>query len=254
MTALVHDQQRDERILLRELNHRMDNELAAAINVVCAAALRADNPDVKLALGRVVELLEKRADVHRALAMPRRDGLIDAAEHIRKLGFVMSRSWLEPLGIRLELSADTLPLESQRCWRLALMVHELVMNVAKHASFEGRDGAVKIGFSLTDAGITCIVADNGSRSGRLKPGAGLRIVSELAKDLGGHIGYGLGEQFSSVVLVFPMTEREQRANRAIALRRAREARLRKLAAPLSQPRAKRRVGRTESPQRESRAT
>ena len=254
MTALVHDQERDERTLLRELNHRMNNELAAAISVVCAAALRAENPAVKLALSRVVELLEKRADVHRALAMPRRDGLIDAAEHIRKLGFIMSRSWFEALGIRLELSADTLPLESHRCWRLALAVHELVMNSAKHASFEGRDGATKIRLSLGDAEVRCIVADNGSRSGRLKPGSGLRIVSELAKSLGGRIHYEFGSQFSSFILTFPLTERERRANRTATSRCTKQARARKLVSSSSQPRAKQRVRATDGPPRRLRAS
>jgi len=240
--ALVNHQENDQRILLRELNHRMNNELSASISVVCAAALRAENPDVKLALSRVVELLEKRADVHRALAMPRRDGLIDAAEHIRKIGFIMSRSWLETLGIRLELSADCLPLESQRCWRLALAVHELVMNTAKHASFDGGNGAAKIRLSLGNEEVKCIVADNGSRSRRPRPGTGLRIVSELAKSLGGRIEHEFGDQFASFAVSFPLTERERRANRKPTPRRTGQAPERKLVSPLSQSQEERGEG------------
>jgi hypothetical protein len=48
-------------------------------------------------------------------------------------------------------------------------------------------------------------------------------VSDLAKSLGGRIEYGFGAQFSSFLLVFPLTERERRANRAVASRRAKEA-------------------------------
>jgi hypothetical protein len=44
-----------------------------------------------------------------------------------------------------------------------------------------------------------------------------------AKSLGGRIEYGFGAQFSSFPLVFPLTERERRANRAVASRRAKEA-------------------------------
>jgi two-component sensor histidine kinase len=224
---------RDERTLLRELNHRMNNELAAAINIVSIAAVRAEKPEVKVALGNVVELLQQHADLHRILAIPDSDELVDAAEYIRKLGLAMSRCALEPPGISLALVADTLPLESERCWRLALAVHELVINAARHACFDGRDGAIKVKLSLAESVVNCIIADNGSLSTRLKPGQGLQIVSNLAKSLGGRIEYGFGEQFSSFLLVFPLTEYERRANRAVALRRSRGARQRKAVPPVT---------------------
>jgi hypothetical protein len=50
-------------------------------------------------------------------------------------------------------------------------------------------------------------------------------VTHLAKSLGGGIEYGAGAQFSSFLMVFPLTERERRANRVVATRRAKEAEL-----------------------------
>jgi two-component sensor histidine kinase len=233
MTALTPVPDRDERTLLRELTHRISNELVSSISIVSAAAVRADNPEVKFALSNVVDLLQQHADLHRVLTIPNRDGLVDAAEYIRKLGLAMSRCCLEPIGIRLALVADTLPLESERCWRLALAVHELVANAARHACFDGRDGEIKVKLSLADSVVNCIIADNGSLSRRLKPAQGLQIVSDLTKSLGGRIEYGFGVQFSSFLLVFPLTERERRANRAVAPRRARGARQGKATPPLS---------------------
>jgi two-component sensor histidine kinase len=141
VTAFVSVQGRDERTLLRELTHRIQKEFVSSINVVSAAAVRTEIPEVKVALSQVVELLEQHADINRVLVMPDSDGLVDASEYIRRLGFAISRSTLEP---RLVLVVDTLPMESERCWRLALAVHELVINTARHARFDGRDGAVKI--------------------------------------------------------------------------------------------------------------
>ena len=63
----------------RELTHRINNQLASAIDVVTAAAVRADNPEAKVALGNVVELLQEQANVHRVLAVPEGDLLVDAA-------------------------------------------------------------------------------------------------------------------------------------------------------------------------------
>jgi len=233
VTIFLPVQGRDERTLLRELTRRIHNELSSSIYTVSASAVRAENPEVKVALSHVVELLEQHADINRVLAVPDRDRLVDAAEYIRKLGFAISRSILEPIGMRLALVADTLPLESERCWRLALAVHELVTNAARHACFDGRDGAIKIKLSLRDQVVNCIVADNGSLSARLKPARGLQTVSDLARSLGGRFEYGFGAQFSSFLLVFPLTERERRANRVVASRNAKATLQSKAMAPLS---------------------
>jgi two-component sensor histidine kinase len=233
VTTFLPVPDRDERTLLRALTHRINNELDSSISIVSTAAVRTDNPETKVALSNVVDLLQQHAELHRILTIPDRDGLVDAAEYIRKLGLAISRCCLEPIAIRLALVADTLSLESERCWRLALAVHELVVNAARHACFDGRDGTIKIELSIVGSVVNCIIADNGSPSTRFKPAQGLQIVSGLTKCLGGRIEYGFGAQFSSFRLVFPLTERERRANRAVASRRARGVRQRKAVPPQS---------------------
>src|ERR1700730_13919534 len=51
------------------------------------------------------------------------------------------------------------------------------------------------------------------------PRRGLRISNDLAKGLGGRVEHGFGTDFTSVVLSFPLTERERQANWAMAKRR-----------------------------------
>jgi hypothetical protein len=75
--------------------------------------------------------------------------------------------------------------------------------------------------SLAHPVVKCIVADNGTLSARLKPGRGLGLVRDLTKSLGGRLDYGSGSEYPSFLLVFLLTERERRANRAVATRRAR---------------------------------
>ena len=124
------------------------------------------------------------SQVHSILTMPDRDALVDAGEQLRKLGLAMSRCKLDRMNIRLVLSADTLPLESERCWRLALAVYELVTNAVRHACFDGRDGEIKIELMRAGSWVNCRVTDNGSGVGRIKPGRGLRIVGESGKQPG----------------------------------------------------------------------
>ena len=132
------------RTLLDELNHRIKNELASVINLVSFKAIWTDNIDTKEELSKVVDLLHHHVEVHNILTMPDRDALVDAGEQLRKLGLATSRCKLDRMNIHLLLSIDTLPLESERCWRLALAVYELVTNAVRHACFDGHDGEIKI--------------------------------------------------------------------------------------------------------------
>jgi len=204
--------------LLRELNHRINNQLAAAINLISIEAVRAEGREAKAKLSSVVELLHGCAEVHRALRMPEPETLIDAGVYVRRLCCALTGALLDRLGIQLTFKSESLPLQPDRCWRLGLIVNELVTNVTKHARFEGWAGEITIKLAQREGVVNCVVTDNGSASRSGRQGQGLRIIRALARSLGGRIELGLGANFRSVVLSFLLTERERKANGAVASR------------------------------------
>jgi len=204
----------NERILLLELSHRIDNEFASAINLVSVAAVRTDNAEVKTALSNVVELLHRHADVHRALKMPDRDAVMDAAKYLQTLCRSMSRSKLVGVGIKLVLAADPVWLHSARCWHLGMIVYELVTNAARHAFFEGRDGEVLVELAPESGVAKCKVSDNGAAPNGVRAGRGLKIVGHLAKSLGGQVDHSFGTNGSLFTVALPFVGREKRANRS----------------------------------------
>jgi two-component sensor histidine kinase len=101
----------DGSLLLRELNHRIKNELtSAAIYAVSAKAVQSDGVPVKAALLDVVDLLHQCADVHRSLHMPDQGRLTDAARYLQQLCFSITKYRLDRLAIRVLFSADDLRL------------------------------------------------------------------------------------------------------------------------------------------------
>jgi two-component sensor histidine kinase len=125
----------DGSLLLRELNHRINNELTCAICAVSVEAMQSDSVAVKVAPLDVVALLHQCADVHRALHMPDQGGFTNAASYLQQLCFSITKYRMSFLGIRVLFSADDLRLEGERCWRLGLIISELLTNVARHAQF-----------------------------------------------------------------------------------------------------------------------
>jgi two-component sensor histidine kinase len=207
---LVRLPKSDGSLLLRELNHRIKNELTSAIYAVSAKAVQSDSVPVKAALLDVVDLLHQCADVHRALRMPDQGCLADAARYLQQLCFSITKYRLDRLAMRVSFSADDLQLEGERCWKLGLIVSELLTNVARHAQFDARHPELRVELMLLGNVVKCRVSDNGSASEPIRRGRGLTIVGELASSLGGRVHTSCVAEGSSFLLTFPLTEAEQR--------------------------------------------
>ncbi|HTV37998.1 MAG TPA: sensor histidine kinase [Xanthobacteraceae bacterium] len=201
----------EEQVLLRELNHRINNEFASLVSLVTLAAARSGNNDVKLALRHVTDLIHNCADVHHALQMPEDDACaVDAAAYLRKLCLSIKRSKLDRTKIGLVLSARPMSLRSDQCWLLGMIVHELVCNAVRHA-FSAGQGEIRIVLSLKGTLIECKVLDNGTAPVIKRPGRGLKIIDVLAKRLNGRFAQQFSKQGSTSNLVFPRNSGPQRA-------------------------------------------
>lgn len=192
----------DEQLLLSELNHRVNNEFAAVIGAVSLAAAHSGNREVKVALNGVTELLHQYADVHRLLQVPTRGTAIDAAAYLHQLCLAISRSQLDQRKINLTLSAQPLQLPADHCWRLGMIVYELVTNAARHA-FAGDGGDIKVELRRLGALVICSVLDNGSAVPGHRRGPGIKLVDAVAKSLDGRFEQRFAAKGSASILVLP---------------------------------------------------
>jgi two-component sensor histidine kinase len=224
----------DGSLLLRELNHRIGNDLTSAICVVSSKAVHSDSVAVKAALLDVADLLHRCADVHRALRMPDQGRLTDAASYLRQVCLSVTKYQLDRLAIRVLFSADELRLEGERCWKVGLIVSELLTNVARHAKFDAKRPELRVELMLSGNVVKCQVSDNGSAPEPVRRGRGLAIIGELASSLGGRVHTSCAAEGSYFLLTFPLTEVEQRSAGAIhvvRLKRRKARRARQLPPP-----------------------
>jgi len=177
----------DGSLLLRELDHRINNELTSAKYAVSAKTVQSDSVAVKAALLDVVDLLHQWGNVHRAMHLPEQGRLTDAATYLQQLCFAVTKYRLDRRAIRVLFSTDNLRLEGERCWKLGLMVSELLTNVARHAQFDDRRPELRVELMLVGNVVKCGVSDNGSAPEPIRRGRGLTIVGELADSLGAFI-------------------------------------------------------------------
>jgi two-component sensor histidine kinase len=93
-------------------------------------------------------------------------------------------------------------MNSERCWRLGLIVSELITNAERHA-FRNGGGLIRVELLPSLSFVECRVTDNGTGEANTCPGHGLKIVEALAKSLGGTIDQRFGPRGATAVLIFP---------------------------------------------------
>jgi two-component sensor histidine kinase len=201
-------------LLLCEYSHRINNEFASAIGAISHAAARSGTSEARGALVAVKEQLLNYALVHQALQMPEHSIRIDAAIYLRRLCTAIGRSKLDGRRIELSLVARKCPMNSQRCWRLGLIVSELITNSVRHGLSEA-GGAICVELVPASPFIKCRVTDNGTSQPVIRPGRGLEIVAALARSLGGTIDHEFGPHGATSLLVFPAVDEMPSAERKI---------------------------------------
>jgi two-component sensor histidine kinase len=189
-------------LLLRELTHRINNELACTIGFARLTAAESANDEVKVALAGVIQHVNDIASIYRALQMPIVDDWIDAAGYLRELCKSISCAKLQHNGIDLVFIECPLQLSASRCWRLGMILSELIVNASRHA-FRGRGGKIQVELFKRDASVECTVTDNGSGPENIKPGQGLKIIRSLVRELHGTIDHRSGAMGTSAMLSFP---------------------------------------------------
>jgi two-component sensor histidine kinase len=189
--------------LLRELTHRLINEFNAAIAALASAAAQSSHDEVKVALAAAEHRLVSFVQANRCLEMPSQGASIDASAHLRRLCQSISRSKLDYRGIELLFVERPLQLSSERCWRLGMIVAELITNSARHA-FEDRGGKIRVELLQSGDVVECRVADDGTVPGAMQPGHGFAIVEALVASLNGTISRRFEPGGSMSDLIFPL--------------------------------------------------
>lgn len=193
----------DARLLLHEFSHRINNEFASAIDLVSLAAARSANAEVKAALGAVENQLHNYARLHQALQMPEQGIRIDAGAYLRQLCRAISRSKLDGKGIELVLVERRVLMSSERCWRLGLILSELITNAARHA-FNNFTGSIRVELFPSTSFVECRVTDNGKSEANISVGRGLKIVKSLVDSLGGRMKQQFGPRGATSLIVIPL--------------------------------------------------
>jgi len=151
---------RDKDLQLRELQHRVANNLQLITALIRAEARNMGENAPHGHFGRLAGRIEALGILYRALSEQGQPDTVDLGTYLSEVASaVMHAHAVE--GIHLDLQVDTWPVSINVAMPAGLLVNELLTNSLKHA-FEGRDGGtISLRSLVDDGGCRLIVSDDG---------------------------------------------------------------------------------------------
>ena len=150
---------REKDTLLRELQHRVKNNLQMITALIRLETRNATEPDQKR-FERLAGRVDALAILYQALSADEQKDEVDLGVYLSQIASaVMSSHAVE--GIRLDMKVDTYPVSINVAMPTGLVVNELLTNSLKHA-FQGREGGTITLHSVVNGdGCRVTVADDG---------------------------------------------------------------------------------------------
>jgi PAS domain S-box-containing protein len=198
----------EKELLLRELHHRVKNNMQVVSSLLAIQASYSADPQAAVELEESQRRIQSMALIHEQLHHSADLGRLDVRAYFESLASHLSRSFGSPSSIEIEVEISNLPLGIDQALVCGLIVNELVTNALKHA-FNSRPVG-RVGICLWDeADDTRVleVWDDGPGIEAALDGEdrslGLTLVATLAKQLAGRLAVVPG-QGTRIRIEFPL--------------------------------------------------
>jgi two-component sensor histidine kinase len=200
--SLINDNKSEAEIMLRELQHRMKNNLQIIVSFLALQAREAPSEDVRERIGRVMDRVMAIGLAHDQLSFKKSASSVDMRDYLKALCANIDPH-LPNLVINTEFEPTSIPLD--RAVPIGIIVNELMTNSIKYA-FDEQGGVINVTFRANESigEAELCVSDNGRGKGPVRSGSlGLRIVERLSQQLGGRLTTPDVPKGTTTVLTFP---------------------------------------------------
>jgi PAS domain S-box-containing protein len=186
---------KEKEALLREIHHRVKNNLQVISSMISLESARIHNPSTQRTLQDLRNRLRSMALLHETIYGSESLAQVKMSIYLERLCRHLLFSLLpHPERIQLELYIDKISLDVSQALPCGLIINELLSNSLKHAFPDERKGSVRVELTKDekDNSIRLQVSDTGvGLPSNFDPTKlqtlGIQLVSDLAGQLGGRL-------------------------------------------------------------------
>ena len=184
----------EKEMLIREVHHRVKNNLAVVSSMLSLQSRKLDNPETQGLLLDAETRVKSISLIHERLYKGASVKDLDVTEYMRSLCVLLFRTYRTGGG-RVTLKQDIAPvtLDVEFMLPCGLILNELVSNALKYAFRGISDGEIAVSFKRNADGLCELsVADNGvGLPAGFSPGEsdtlGMKIIGSLVRQLSGEL-------------------------------------------------------------------
>lgn len=187
----------EKKVLLREIHHRVKNNLQIISSLLNLQAMRADYPEVKHLFRKSENQIRSMALIHEQLYLSQDLARIKFDQYVDSLIGHLEHSYgREARNIILHIDVDPVQLSIDEAITIGLLINELVSNAMKHAFSQNQGGDIWISFKMDEKECTLSVRDNGigltesSADDANNKTLGMDLVNALVKQLDANLEVG----------------------------------------------------------------
>ena len=153
------NQIRDRDMLMRELQHRVKNNLqliTALVRLEARSAVEGES----VALGRLASRIDALAVLYRTLSAENASADIDLGQYLSDIATAVMHASAVP-GVGIDLQAGWCPLSINVAMPAGLLVNEMLTNALKYAFVGRSSGQIKLICRCENGSVTVVVSDDG---------------------------------------------------------------------------------------------
>lgn len=198
----------DEKVvLLKEVHHRVKNNLQVVSSLLSLRADTIDDPDAIRCFEDTRTQVQSMAMIHERLYEADDLARLDCAAYVRALAENVFASYgVDPQQVQLVVEARSHTVSVDTAVQCGLIVHELVTNALKHAFPDNRRGTVRVeAVAEQDMGRLRVSDDGVGMADTVRSGAlGLRLVGDMARQLGSSVHTDSANGTTSFEIEYPL--------------------------------------------------
>lgn len=182
----------EKEILLREVHHRIKNNMSTITSLLTLQSGRPESRDAAPALQDAVSRVQSMGVLYDRLYQSSSVRDLPIGSYVTPLVNEIVSLFRGGATIQVETEIDDFTLGVKALTPVGIIVNELVTNALKYAFPEGTKGSIRVSASKKGTTVTLAVQDNGvglpvNFDIAKSTGFGLQLVAMLAKQLGGTI-------------------------------------------------------------------
>jgi len=193
LVALVSHDLSEKEVLLREVYHRVKNNLQVVQSLLKMGARTLRSADARRAIETAVQRVHAMAMVHEHLyQMPDLTNLTLSAYLRDVVEGAIGSNCERSEQVRLILDIDEIPIPLDFAIPLGLLANELVSNCLKHGLPRGRAGVISVSAKMIPGSVRFFVEDDGpglpdNFDAAQCTSMGVKLAASLAHQLGGRL-------------------------------------------------------------------